>query len=310
MPTVSIVIVCMNNLQNLRRCLDSIQTHTSVSYETLVVAYLFTRDNLAALRVEYPWVAVIESHELRGFAENNNLALRQTTGDYCFVLNDDTYFDVPVIDHLVAAFAQLPDTTAVVSPVTYTRNGNVQHCGRPKYSLGTLLLDFLRLGRFYRSKSVYTGRTGLFKTYNLYGAAFMITRSVFEKVGWFDERYFFCPEDIALSTKLNREGYSCYVASEVGLTHLGGESRSPILCATVPAAFLGDVIFYEENYFGGGAAVRILNALFRSLYFVYWSAVSAFTRADYAKQQCIVNLNVLRVVFSRATPKEAFKRFR
>ena len=43
MIKVSIVIVCMNNLKNLYPCLNSIIKHTSVSYEILVVAYLFSR---------------------------------------------------------------------------------------------------------------------------------------------------------------------------------------------------------------------------------------------------------------------------
>ena len=38
-PLVSIVIVCMNRLDNLYPCLDSLRKHTAaVSYETLVVA--------------------------------------------------------------------------------------------------------------------------------------------------------------------------------------------------------------------------------------------------------------------------------
>ena len=101
-PQVSIVIVCMNRMDNLRPCLDSIKSFTTVSYEAFVVAYLFKEDNLKALREEYPWVKVIESDEIRGFSENNNLALRQVTGEYTFIVNDDTYIDSPVIDNLVA----------------------------------------------------------------------------------------------------------------------------------------------------------------------------------------------------------------
>ena len=76
-PDVSIVIVSMNKTEYLFPCLDSIREHTSVTYETLVVAYMFSTENLEMLRRRYPWVTVIESLELRGFAENNNLALRQ-----------------------------------------------------------------------------------------------------------------------------------------------------------------------------------------------------------------------------------------
>ena len=74
-PLVSIVIVCMDRMDLLRPCLDSIRKNTSVTYETFVVAYMFSEANLAVLKAGYPWVTVVESRELRGFAENNNLAL-------------------------------------------------------------------------------------------------------------------------------------------------------------------------------------------------------------------------------------------
>ena len=42
-PLISIVIVCMNRMDNLVPCLEGIRAHTGVPYETLVVAYRFTR---------------------------------------------------------------------------------------------------------------------------------------------------------------------------------------------------------------------------------------------------------------------------
>ena len=94
---VSVIIVSMNNYEVLSRCLDSIRTHTSTSYEVFVVAYLFSPENLQHLRQNYPWAQIIESNEIRGFSANNNLALRKATGKYCFVLNDDTKIESDVI---------------------------------------------------------------------------------------------------------------------------------------------------------------------------------------------------------------------
>ena len=98
MIDVSIVIVCMNNLKNLYPCLESIKKYTMVSYECFVVAYLFTKENLEKVKTDFPWVEFVESNEIRGFSENNNLALRQAKGKYCFVVNDDTEMKMPVID--------------------------------------------------------------------------------------------------------------------------------------------------------------------------------------------------------------------
>ena len=83
MPKVSVVIVCMNRPDLLYPCLEGIRTHTSVPYEVWVVAYMFSEENLTRLKADWPDIKVVESRELRGFSENNNLALRQIDSDYC-----------------------------------------------------------------------------------------------------------------------------------------------------------------------------------------------------------------------------------
>ena len=82
MIKAAIVIVCMNNLRNLFPCLDSIKAYTQIPHEVWVVAYLFSKENLLSLRKNYPWVVVVESNEIRGFSENNNLALKQVKTEY------------------------------------------------------------------------------------------------------------------------------------------------------------------------------------------------------------------------------------
>ena len=77
MAKVAIVIVCMNNLKNLIPCLDSIKTYTHTDYEVWLVAYMFSKENLNIVKEKYPDVIIVESNDIRGFAENNNLALRK-----------------------------------------------------------------------------------------------------------------------------------------------------------------------------------------------------------------------------------------
>ena len=150
---VSIVIVCMNNLKNLYPCLESIKKYTTVSYETLVVAYLFSKENLEKVKKDFPWVTFIESNEIRGFSENNNLALRQAKGKYCFVLNDDTFMDIPVIDRLVDSIEKQPSDVAIMSPKGLFPDGSLQSCGRPIHSFWTYIAGMLRLYNEQNSKS-------------------------------------------------------------------------------------------------------------------------------------------------------------
>ena len=145
MPTVSIVIVSMNRPDNLVPCLESLQRYTTVSYELWVVAYLFDKAVLAGLKADFPDVHWVESDEIRGFAENNNLALRQVTGEYVLCINDDTRIFMRTVDILVNSFAKLPENAAILSPKIDFPSGVTQTCGRPKQTAWKYILERLHL---------------------------------------------------------------------------------------------------------------------------------------------------------------------
>lgn len=301
---VSVVIVCMNRPDNLYPCLESIRKHTGVTYETLVVAYMFDKDALAKARRDFPEVTFVESDETRGFSENNNLALRRAGGRFCFVLNDDTEFDGPVIDSLVRDFDALPGNAAIVCPRLVNADGSLQLCGRPPYPPFRYALQQWHL---YREpiddtvgKEPVTG--GIFQTSNISGAAFLIKTDTFRNLGWFDERYFFTPEDIALSTLAREKGLGVYVDRDVAVTHKWRTTASRIAPAIRPASVRGSLIFFSRGsalrYFGLGLAV--------------WAA--EFTKKIKARLQgrkadYLTFKNITRSIFTRRTPKELFKKY-
>ena len=294
---VSVIIVSMNNYEVLSRCLDSIRTHTSTSYEVFVVAYLFSPENLQHLRQNYPWAQIIESNEIRGFSANNNLALRKATGKYCFVLNDDT---------------KIESDAAVVSPKLLFADHSLQYCGRPEINWKTYVLAQLGLWREKTVESPYTNRIGIFRTYNLVGAAFMIKTDIFRQMGFFDEYYFFCPEDIALSTALNRRGYFCYVNASVELIHYegasSGERISLIKAATMPAGEKGTIRFLAGSSVMAYISLTCFSctmALLRSLKY----RMQSTTPGDNASIMSTANRNVVSALLTKKTPKEIFVKY-
>ncbi|WP_167604640.1 glycosyltransferase [Maribellus sediminis] len=300
-PTVSFVIVCMNNLKNLYPCLDSIKTHTTVNYETLVVAYLFSQINLQKLKEDYPWITIIESNEIRGFSENNNLALRQAKGEFCFVLNDDTLFEMPVADKLVDSF-EFQKEASIFSPTILNEDNSIQHCGRPPIKTFDFVKHIFNLKKYENIISKYNNQTGIFQTYNISGSAFLIKTEVLRKLNYFDERYFFCPEDIALSTKANLQGYKCYVNEEVKLKHLHGKTSKKIEAATLPASRKGTVIFYSADYGVNKKLLEIiifLESLIKiPVYIIFWNKI-----------KLTAYRHVMFSIFSSSTPKEIFIRY-
>ena len=311
MAEVSVVIVCMNRPDILFPCLDSIREHTSVSHEVWVVAYLFSPENLEKLRAAYPYINIVESTELRGFSENNNLALRQVQSPYCFIVNDDTLMSEPVIDRLLADLRSLPSNAAAISPCIRFADGRIQTCGRTRWTAFRYAKHYLHLvdeGTDRASHvipsahSVIPSEASVSQTYTLNGACFLIKTEVFKKLGWFDERYFFTPEDIALGHALNDAGYTVWVNPEVSITHLAGGSVSAMEQAIKPARVRGSMIFYGEPLW-----LKCFVWCFEALRAMSYLVRPRTPRNAVMRQTA---RNVMASVFSNLSPKELFIKFR
>lgn len=297
MPAVSIIIVCMNRPDNLRPCLRSIKEHTTAECEIFVVAYRFSPDNLSAMRDEFPYVRFLVNDSLSGFSENNNLALRQASGDFCFILNDDTELAGPAIDRLLEDFSRLPGDAAIVSPKLLNADGSLQLCGRPDYPAFNYVLQ-----QWHLYKEPVDNGSGLFRTFNISGAAFLIRTDIFRELGWFDETYYFTPEDIALSTLARQRGYSVWCDSEAHVVHKWRTTASRIAPAIRPCAVRGSLIF-----FSGGSRFRYL-----LLGLGVWTAEMG-KRIKAAllgrKAELLTYRHITRSIFTSKTPKEIFIRY-
>ena len=305
MPKVSVVIVCMDRPDLLNPCLESLRAHNRTELEIWVVAYRFSAENLARLQADWPAVKVVESRELRGFSENNNLALRQVTGDYCFIVNDDTLMRMPVIDRLLADFDRLPADAAVVSPKIVFPDGRVQTSGRAPWTAWRYVKHYLHLVD-ETVPTPWSMKEGLFRTWTVNGACFLVRTDVFRQAGWFDETYTFTPEDIAIGHKINEMGYTVWSDADVEITHLAGGTVSRMEAAIKPTRVRGALQFYS----GGSPLKYALLGAF------VWS-VEAFRRLKYlfadrsdpqshAAIMYATSGNVMRSVFTRRTAKEIF----
>ena len=302
---VSVVIVSMNRPDLLYPCLEGLYAQTKAPLEVWVVAYLYSEENLARLKADWPAAKVVESRELRGFSENNNLALKQITGDYCFIVNDDTLMTMPVVDALLADFDRLPADAAIVSPKIVFPDGRVQTSGRAPWTAWRYLKHYLHLVDETKP-SAWSMKEGLFRTWTVNGACFLIRTDVFREAGWFDETYVFTPEDVALGHRVNDLGYTVWADADVVITHLAGGTVSRLEAAIKPTRVRGALQFYSGGnpvkYALLGGFVWCVEALRRLKY-------RFADRSDPTSHAAIMDAtarNVMRSVFTKRTSKEIF----
>ena len=306
MVRVSVIIVSMNRPDYLFPCLDGLMKWTSVPMEVLVTTYRFSTQNLVSLMEHYPWVKIIDSRDLRGFSENNNLALREAKGEYCFIVNDDTLMDRDVIGALLSDFGRMGPEAAAVSPRIVFPDGSVQTCGRAPWTAWRYMMHYLHQVD-ETQPTRWSMQEGLFRTWTLNGACFLIRTEAFRKAGWFDETYTFTPEDIALGHRLNEMGYTVWADAGVDITHLAGGTVSRMEAVIKPTRVRGALLFYSGGrkwkYALLGAFVWAVEACRRLKYHFA-------DREDPSSHAAIMYRtagNVMRSVFTRRSAKEIFE---
>ncbi len=186
MSEVSVVIVNMNKPELLSQCLESLYSFNRCKPDVYVVAYMYSQHNLDLAMKEFPQVHFIPSDEIRGFAENNNLALNKIESEFVFIVNDDTIQHMPVIDSLLEDFHKLPATVAAVSPKIVFPDGRIQTCGRAPWTAWRWMKHYLHF-EDETKPGPWTMKQGLFRTWTLNGACFLARTETFRKAGWFDE---------------------------------------------------------------------------------------------------------------------------
>lgn len=170
-------------------------------------------------------ITLIKSPKNIGFGQGNNLGAKIATGDYIFIHNPDVTVDEGSLQKMVD-YMNSNKNIGILGPKLVYSNGKIQESCRRHMGFFDLVLNRTFLGKL----PVFKGRIGkyLMEDFDhnkvqdvdlITGAAMIIPRHVFEKVGGFDKRYFLFMEDFDLCNIINKEGMRIVYYPEAELRH-------------------------------------------------------------------------------------------
>jgi GT2 family glycosyltransferase/tetratricopeptide (TPR) repeat protein len=218
----SIIVLCCNEVEYTRHCLESVLRHTRPPYELVLVDNGSTDATPGYLeeltrRPGPARVAVIRNQTNVGFPAGCNQGLRESRGRFLVFLNNDTVVTAGWLDGLIA-WAR-PDG-AKIGLV-----GAVTNYSRPPQQIPADYTDPAGMEAFAaRRKQEYAGKA--LATDRLTGFCLLARRDALEKAGGgFDEGFglgFFDDDDLSLRVK--RAGYGLLVALDVFVHHCGSRT--------------------------------------------------------------------------------------
>ena len=214
-PHVSIVIPVHNKIDYTVACLRSVSEQAgSIAFEIVVVDDA-SRDATAEHLDEIVGLRVVRNVENLGFVGSCNAGAAQARGEFVLFLNNDTVVTAGWLDALLRCFDEQPDAGMVGAKLVYP-DGRLQEAGGIVFNDGS----GWNYGRFddpgdprynFRREADYCS-----------GAAVMLRRDLFERLGGFDTRYspaYYEDTDLAFAVraaglKVYYEPHSCVVHFE------------------------------------------------------------------------------------------------
>lgn len=203
-----------------------------IHYEIFVVDNNSNDGSIEAIEKQFPQVNIIKNTINAGFGTANNLAIKQAKGKYILCLNTDTILLNNAIK-IMFDFMEKEENQEVGVCGGYLVNKDDEPCYCCGHfpTLTSMLWEYLNIKKFFPD---FYKR--ICPTLNLdeiipnkdidyiSGADICFRKSVLDKVGLFDEKFFMYYEETDLCKRIKNSGYGIKIIESAQIKHLEGMS--------------------------------------------------------------------------------------
>ena len=227
-PRISIVILNKDHVMDLKRCISSIEEKSTYdNYEIIVVENNSETKEIKdyyELLKDDPRVKVVTYTGSFNYSAINNFGVKETTGEYILLLNNDTQVITVNWMEEMLMYAQREDVGAVGAKLYYG-DKTIQHAG-VVIGLGAHRTAGHTHYKQHRENLGYMGRLCYAQDVTaVTGACLLVKKSLFEKVGGLDESFAISLNDVDFCLKLRKLGLLNVFTPFAELYHFESISR-------------------------------------------------------------------------------------
>lgn len=245
-----------------------------IDFEIFVVDNNSQDGSIEAIENEFPNINIIKNSINVGFGPANNLAIKQARGKYILCLNTDTLLINNAIK-IMFDFMEKEENQniGVCGGVLYNANMLPVNCGG---NLPTIKEIFWKLGLRNLFKKRYLKYTltltinDLKNDFNIgyiTGADIFFRKSVLDKVGLFDEKFFMYYEETDLCKRIRDKNYNIKIVKDAKIIHLEGQSNKNII-ARKKEIKKSEFYYFKKHY---PEQIFIIKLIYILLYIIDWS---------------------------------------
>lgn len=254
--TLSIIIVNYNVRAFVEQCLRTVLAASqNIDTEIIVVDNESTDHCIPILQPMFPNVQFIRSDTNLGFAKANNLALEKASGSFILFLNPDTLLPTDVLSTCLEHFYSHEQTGALGIRMINGWGEFLPESKRALPSFQTAFFKLSGLARIFPSSGLFNryalGHLSPMENHQvevLAGAFMMVRKNILDTLGGFDTDYFMYGEDIDLSLRIARTGYTLQYLGHPAIVHYKGQSSKHRSVFHTAIFFDAMKIFVQKHY--------------------------------------------------------------
>jgi len=216
---LSIIIVNFRSEQFLKRCIASIYNCLDIDFEIIVVNN-DEKEKLISVAQNFPEIKILNNEKNIGFGSAVNVGTKLARGEFLFFINPDAFLKSREIGETLKILEN-NEKIAAIGLKIIDKNGKNQEwiCG-----FEATFFDLIKnnLG-FSRSKKVWEKKNKIFVHW-VSGAAMLVKKNIFERLGGFDENFFMYFEDLDLCKRARKLGFKILYFPKTEIVHESGGS--------------------------------------------------------------------------------------
>ena len=243
-PLASIVILNYNGYKWLKLCIPSLIKTNYSEFEIIIVDNGSTDQSVEYLRKNWQHcIKIIELGENLGFAEGNNIGIREAKGDIIALLNNDMEVDKDWLRVAVEALQSDERVGAVQPKIMQHDNKETIYCA------GLSIDKFGLCTQIGFGEKDYGQYDYLSEIWGSCGGAMVGWKHLLMKVGLFDPAFFIYYEDVDLSWRIKLSGYNILLASSSLVYHVGSATAKSLPSEFVKFHITKNIIIsWLKNY--------------------------------------------------------------
>lgn len=216
-PSVFIIVLNWNGLSDTVECIESLLGLKYSNYRIVIVDNASEDNSASVLKYSFPNVKIIQNEDNLGFSGGNNVGIRyalQEGAEYIWLLNNDTIVDEYSLASLIRVGDQDFSIGIIGSKILCYPEVDIIWCTWSKLSWKEGRATHVGMGERDLGQYDYVKNTD-----RVAGCSMLIKANLFNSIDMLDEKLFLFGEEVDLSFRAKKKGFSTVYVPESIVYH-------------------------------------------------------------------------------------------